>query len=158
MTEYNTQSSGLHMTLYHYDLERFVSAQAATFERAIEELLAGRKRSHWIWFVFPQLKGLGRSPMAHHYGISNLAEASAYLDHSVLSPRLELAVDAVQRSLASDLHTLFGAPDNLKFTSSMTLFAAAAPNGPYSAALDRWCGGERDTRTLALLRADALAP
>lgn len=140
------------MTADPYDLARFVSAQAGVFERAVEELRAGAKRSHWMWFIFPQLKALGRSPTAQHYGIASLGEASAYLEHPVLGPRLEMAVAAVQASPARDLHVLFGSPDDLKFRSSMTLFAVAAPEGPYTAALDRWCGGQPDSATVDLLR------
>ena len=134
-----------------YDLSRFVRAQAGTFEAALEELRAGRKRTHWMWFAFPQLKGLGVSATAQLYGLSGLDEATAYLEHPVLGPRLEAAVDAVQTSGASSLHTLFGAPDDLKFCSSMTLFAFAAPEGPYQGALERWCGSEPDPRTIVLL-------
>lgn len=134
-----------------FDLARFVSAQAGVFEGAVEELRAGRKRSHWMWFVFPQLKGLGHSSTAQHYGIASLAEATAYLEHPILGPRLEKAVAAVQGSPAPSLNALFGSPDDLKFRSSMTLFAIAAPDGPYQAALDRWCG-EPDHHTVELLR------
>jgi uncharacterized protein (DUF1810 family) len=135
-----------------FDLGRFVAAQAGVFDRALEELRAGRKRSHWMWFVFPQLKGLGRSPTARRYGIASLAEATAYIEHPVLGPRLEEAVAVVQAGPAADLYALFGSPDDLKFRSSMTLFAVAAPDGPYKAALDRWCDGQGDASTLALLR------
>jgi uncharacterized protein (DUF1810 family) len=134
-----------------YDLRRFVTAQAGVFDQALAELQAGRKRSHWMWFVFPQLKGLGRSPKAQFYGIGSLDEAIAYLDHSVLGPRLEVAVAAVQSTSVASLHALFGTPDDRKFRSSMTLFAVASPNGFYQAALDRWCEGEGDPQTLALL-------
>jgi uncharacterized protein (DUF1810 family) len=134
-----------------FDLARFVSAQAGAFGAAIEELRAGRKQTHWMWFVFPQLKGLGVSQAAQFYGISGLEEATAYLEHPVLGPRLESAVAAVQASPAASLHQLFGSPDDLKFRSSMTLFAVAGPAGPYQAALDRWCGGEADHKTVALL-------
>ena len=140
------------MTADPFDLARFVSAQAGVHDQAVEELRGGRKRSHWMWFIFPQLKALGRSPTAQHYGISSLAEATAYLEHPVLGPRLEAAVAAVQASPASSLHALFGSPDDLKFRSSMTLFAVAAPSGPYEAALTRWCDGP-DPSTLDLLRA-----
>ena len=129
-----------------FDLARFVSAQAGTFGAALDELRAGRKRSHWMWFVFPQLKGLGSSPTAQFYGVVSLEEATAYLEHPVLGPRLEAAVGAVEASGAASLHALFGSPDDLKFCSSMTLFAIAAPDGPYQAALDRWCGGDPDRR------------
>jgi len=134
-----------------YDLSRFVSAQAGTFDAALEDLRAGRKRTHWMWFVFPQLQGLGVSPTAKFYGLSGLDEATAYIEHPVLGPRLEAAIDAVHASGAPSLHALFGSPDDLKFRSSMTLFAVAAPDGPYQGALDRWCGGEPDPRTIALL-------
>ena len=136
-------------------LQRFVDAQAGLFDMALEELRAGRKRSHWMWFVFPQLKGLGVSPTSQHYGLQGLDEAQAYLDHDVLGARLEAAVEAVQGSPATSLHALFGSPDDLKFRSSMTLFDVAAPQGSYGAALDRWCGGEPDPRTLALLGREA---
>ena len=134
-----------------YDLARFVSAQTGEFDRAVHELRAGRKRTHWMWFVFPQLKGLGLSSTAQHYGISALAEAAAYLQHPVLGPRLEVAVSAVQASRAGSLNALFGSPDDLKFCSSMTLFAVAGPDGPYKDALDRWCAGQPDARTVELL-------
>ncbi len=134
-----------------YDLSRFVSAQAGTFDAALDELRAGRKRTHWMWFVFPQLKGLGVSPTAKSYGLSGLDEATADIEHPVLGSRLEAAVDAVHAGGARSLHSLFGSPDDLKFCSAMTLFAVAAPDGPYQGALGRWCGGEPDPRTLALL-------
>ena len=135
-----------------YDLQRFVAAQAVVFDTALEELRAGRKRSHWMWFIFPQLKGLGSSSTAVHYGIASLDEATAYLEHPLLGARLEAAVAAVQGSAAASARALFGSPDDVKFQSSMTLFAMAAPDGPYQAALDGWCHGDADQRTLALLR------
>jgi uncharacterized protein (DUF1810 family) len=128
-----------------------VSAQAGVFDAAIDELRAGRKRTHWMWFVFPQLRGLGSSPTAQFYGISALDEATAYLQHPVLGSRLELAVSVVQSSSVASLNALFGSPDDLKFRSSMTLFAVAGPQGAYQDALARWCGGEPDHRTVALL-------
>jgi len=134
-----------------FDLARFITAQIGVFDRAVEELRAGQKRSHWMWFVFPQVKGLGHSPMAQHYGIASLAEASAYLEHPVLGSRLELAVAAAQASPAASLSDLFGSPDDLKFRSCMTLFAIASPEGPYRVALDRWCDGSPDHRTVELL-------
>jgi uncharacterized protein (DUF1810 family) len=135
-----------------FDLARFVTAQAGVFDQAVDELRTGRKRTHWMWFIFPQLRGLGHSQTARRCGISSLEEASAYVEHPVLGPRLEAAVAAVQASGAVDLPALFGSPDDLKFCSSMTLFTVAAPDGPYRAALDRWCGGKHDQRTLDLLR------
>jgi uncharacterized protein (DUF1810 family) len=105
-----------------------------------------------MWYVFPQLKGLGTSPTAQFYGLDSLAEATAYLEHPVLGPRLEAAVAAVDASGGASLLDIFGSPDDLKFRSCMTLFAVAGPEGPYQAALDRWCGGDADPKTLALLR------
>jgi uncharacterized protein (DUF1810 family) len=135
-----------------FDLARFVTAQAGVFDQAVDELRAGCKRTHWMWFIFPQLRGLGHSQTARRYGIGSLEEASAFVEHPVLGPRLEAAVAAVQASGAVDLPALFGSPDDFKFCASMTLFTVAAPDGPYRAALDRWCGGKHDQRTLDLLR------
>jgi len=134
-----------------FDLARFVNAQSGVFDAAIDELRAGRKRTHWMWFVFPQLKGLGLSPTAQFYGISGLDEATRYLLHPVLGPRLDSAVSAVLSSPATSLNALFGSPDDLKFRSSMTLFAIAGPEGPFQPALDHWCDGAQDHRTVTLL-------
>ncbi|THD60829.1 DUF1810 domain-containing protein [Phenylobacterium sp.] len=134
-----------------FDLARFVSAQAGVFETAVGELRAGRKRTHWMWFVFPQLRGLGRSSTAQFYGITALDEATAYVQHPVLGSRLEIAASAVLTTPALSLNALFGSPDDMKFCSSMTLFAIAQPDGPYQTALDRWCGGEPDHQTVELL-------
>jgi uncharacterized protein (DUF1810 family) len=137
-----------------FDLQRFVSAQAGVYDQALAELKAGAKRSHWMWFVFPQLKGLGFSPTAQHYGIGSLAEASAYLDHPVLGPRLRDCTAAVKAVVGRTAHEIFGAPDDLKFRSSMTLFQAAAPADPlFAEAIARYFGGAPDPRTLALLQA-----
>ncbi len=133
----------------YYDLDRFIAAQAPVFDAAMAELRAGRKQSHWMWFVFPQLKGLGMSATAQHFGIASLDEARAYLDHSVLGPRLIEATQAVIDAPAPSLHALFGSPDDLKFRSSMTLFEKVRPE-PFHAALSRWCDG-RDEKTLRLL-------
>ncbi len=120
---------------------------------ALAELEGGGKRSHWMWFVFPQLRALGRSSMATFYGIGSLIEAQAYLNHVVLGPRLLLCTEAVLAIEGSTLHEIFGSPDDLKFCSSMTLFSRAAADGlsPYRKALDRYCGGRLDERTMALL-------
>jgi uncharacterized protein (DUF1810 family) len=134
-----------------FDLARFVAAQAGVFETALQELRAGRKRSHWMWFVFPQLRGLGRSPTAQFYGLSSLEEATAYLQHPVLGPRLDTSVGAAMDNSAPSLDALFGSPDDLKFCSSMTLFAIAGPDGPYQSALNRWCDGQPDHHTVELL-------
>jgi uncharacterized protein (DUF1810 family) len=136
-----------------FDLERFVTAQAAVFPAVLAELKAGRKRTHWMWFVFPQLRGLGHSSMATFYGIASLHEARAYLGHPLLEPRLDLCTRTVLALEARSLHEIFGSPDDLKFQSSMTLFALAAaePTSVFYRALDRWCGGTLDPQTLKLL-------
>jgi len=135
-----------------YGLERFVTAQEPVMDRVRAELRRGRKSSHWMWFVFPQVAGLGSSSTARHYAISGPDEARAYLAHPVLGPRLvecaRLAA-AVEEGSAAEV---FGYPDDLKLRSSMTLFARAAPEEPlFPAVLDRYFGGEPDPRTLELL-------
>jgi uncharacterized protein (DUF1810 family) len=139
-----------------FDLERFVTAQALVFATVIEELKAGQKRSHWMWFVFPQLRGLGRSPTAQFFGISSPDEARAYLEHPVLGPRLERCTRTVLEVKDRTLHDIFGSPDDIKFHSAMTLFAVAAPDrmSLFQQALDRWWGGTPDQQTLRLLAAD----
>ncbi|CAO3425721.1 DUF1810 domain-containing protein [Azospirillum endophyticum] len=136
-----------------FDLQRFVKAQAPVFATVLAELRDGRKRSHWMWFVFPQLRDLGRSPTAQFYGIASLDEARAYLAHPQLGPRLAQATEAVLAVRERTLHDIFGSPDDLKFRSSMTLFAQAAAEGgdPYRRALDRYCDGRPDEATLKLL-------
>jgi uncharacterized protein (DUF1810 family) len=136
-----------------YDLKRFVAAQEPVVASALAELRAGRKRTHWMWFVFPQLRGLGHSPTASYYGIVSLDEARAYLAHPLLGPRLELCTNAVFEVEGRTLHEIFGSPDDIKFHSSMTLFAAAAGEkaNPYRRALDRWWRGEADPQSLLLL-------
>jgi uncharacterized protein (DUF1810 family) len=138
-----------------FDLERFVTAQAPVFPAVQAELNAGRKRSHWMWFVFPQLRGLGHSSMAMFYGIASLQEARAYLAHPVLAPRLDLCIRTLLGLENGSLHQIFGSPDDMKFQSSMTLFALAAadPASVYYKAIDRWCGGALDAKTLRLLEA-----
>jgi len=144
------------MTRDALDLDRFVTAQAAVFEVVLAELKAGRKRSHWMWFIFPQLRGLGHSPTAQFFGIVSLDEARAYHAQPLLGPRLELCTRTVLESRTRSLNELFGSPDDLKFRSCMTLFEIAVPDVPlFAAALDRWCGGERDDRTLELLARQA---
>ena len=136
-----------------FDLERFVTAQAAVFPAVLAELKAGRKRTHWMWFVFPQLRGLGHSSMATFYGVASLHEARAYLGHPLLEPRLDLCTRTVLELEVGSLHEIFGSPDDLKFQSSMTLFALAAaePTSVFYRALDCWCGGTLDPQTLKLL-------
>ncbi|WP_149535850.1 DUF1810 domain-containing protein [Siccirubricoccus phaeus] len=133
-------------------LERFATAQAPVLEAVKRELAAGRKTSHWMWFVFPQLRALGRSPTALHYGLADLAEARAWLAHPVLGKRLEECTRLVLGVRGRSLHEIFGSPDDMKFRSCMTLFAAAAPSGSvFEDAIAGPCGGERDKLTLDLL-------
>ena len=137
-----------------FNLVRFLEAQAPVYDAVQAELRAGRKRSHWMWFVFPQLAGLGSSPTAKFYGISGLPEAVAYLGHPLLGQRLLACTEAVLAVQDRSLRAIFGSPDDLKFRSAMTLFGAAALSSdtPFRHALDRYCAGEPDPRTLALLR------
>lgn len=134
-------------------LSRFTEAQQPVYEIALAELRAGAKRTHWMWFVFPQLRGLGVSDMAAFYGIASLDEARAYRTHPILGPRLVAATSAVLGVEGRDLHAIFGSPDDIKFRSSMTLFerASGADAGLFAEALERLCGGRRDERTLDLL-------
>ena len=135
-----------------YELNRFLRAQEGVYERALSELKNGQKRTHWMWFIFPQIDGLGYSPMAKRYSIKSLEEARQYLDHPVLGKRLlecTLAVVALKGGSASEI---FGYPDDLKFKSSMTLFEKIAGAGTvFSSALDKYCHGKRDVTTLRLL-------
>ncbi|MGE0232737.1 MAG: DUF1810 domain-containing protein [Flavobacteriaceae bacterium] len=140
------------MTGDPYDLQRFVKAQAPVHAAAMAQLRAGRKTGHWMWFVFPQLRGLGRSEAASFYGIGSLDEARAYLAHPVLGPRLRDVTMAALAAPARSIEALFGSPDDTKFRSSMTLFALAAEAEEiFQKALDRWCGGTRDAQTCRLL-------
>ncbi len=136
-----------------FNLQRFVDAQEFVYDRALGEVRAGHKESHWIWYIFPQLRPLGQSPRAYMYGIVSLHEARAYLAHPVLGPRLRECTEATIEADATSLQALFGAPDDLKFRSCMTLFALASSEGDglFQRALDRWCGGERDPATIELL-------
>jgi uncharacterized protein (DUF1810 family) len=135
-----------------YNLRRFVDAQDGVFEQARTQLQNGRKTSHWMWFIFPQIAGLGRSHTASLFAISSRAEAQAYLDHPVLGPRLTECTRLVNRLTGRSLEQIFGYPDNLKFSSSMTLFAQVAGNSPvFVEALQKYCGGEPDQLTLRLL-------
>lgn len=133
------------------DLERFVDAQSGTFDTALAELRRGRKVGHWMWFVFPQLRGLGRSETSTFFGLDGLAEAQAYLAHPVLGPRLRAACEAIIEA-AGDAEAILGPIDAMKLRSSMTVFERAAPDEPlFRAVLDRFYAGERDSRTLELL-------
>lgn len=138
-----------------YNLERFVTAQdGGVFEAALAELQRGRKTTHWMWFVFPQLAGLGHSSMSQYYGIGSLAEARAYLAHPLLGTRLQQCAAALEALDATrTARQVFGTPDDLKLRSSLTLFArAAGPGSIYERLLERYCAGEPDPRTLEMLQ------
>ena len=136
-----------------FDLTRFVVAQAPVYDTVVEELRGGRKRSHWMWFVFPQLRGLGGSPTAVHYGISSLQEARAYLEHERLGPRLHECTRLVNQVQGRSIAEIFGSPDDLKLRSSMTLFALATDDRQdFLALLDKYYRGQQDPLTLAQLR------
>ena len=135
-----------------FDLRRFVAAQAPVMPQVLRELAAGRKQTHWMWFVFPQLRGLGSSAMATRYGIAGLDEARAYLAHPLLGARLREGVGLVTAVPARSATEILGAVDAQKFQSCLTLFAAADPTEPcFRAALDRFFDGAADGRTLELL-------
>lgn len=139
------------MTDDPFDLARFVSAQAHTYEYALAEVRRGHKRSHWMWFVFPQVAGLGHSSTARHYGITSLAEARAYLAHPVLGPRL-VEIASVVAALPAGPDAIFGSVDAMKLRSSMTLFMRAAPGEPvFKAVLERHFDGEPDWMTDQIL-------
>lgn len=136
----------------HFDLQRFVDAQAPVYRNVIDELRSGRKRGHWMWFVFPQLRGLGGSPTAVHYGISSLDEARAYLRHELLGPRLRECARLVNEVAGRSIGDIFGSPDDLKLCSSMTLFMHATDNNDdFVALLDKYYDGRQDRLTLERL-------
>jgi uncharacterized protein (DUF1810 family) len=134
-----------------YDLRRFVDAQRSVYGEVCAELAAGCKRSHWMWFVFPQLKGLGRSATAQHYGIASQAEAQAYWAHPLLGPRLKECTELVLAVDGRSAQQIFGPPDDLKFRSCMTLFARATGEPVFTRALQKYFDGEADPRTIELL-------
>ncbi|SDS23552.1 Uncharacterized protein, DUF1810 family [Halopseudomonas xinjiangensis] len=134
-----------------YDLERFVDAQNGVYERALAELRAGHKQSHWMWFIFPQLAGLGQSDMARRYAIGSLDEAKAYLEHPVLGERLERSAEALLPWGNRSARQIMGSPDDMKLRSSMTLFALADPQREvFRQVLEQFFGGEYDPKTLAI--------
>lgn len=137
-----------------FKLSRFVEAQELAFSTALDELRAGRKQTHWIWFIFPQLRALGRSPTAQFYGLASLDEGRAYLEHPVLANRLAQVTDAVLSHRGRTAHDIFSSPDDLKFRSSMTLFHEASERTipRFRIALERYFDGEPDSRTLELIR------
>ena len=135
-----------------HDLQRFVAAQDGVFATVLAELRAGSKQSHWMWFIFPQLRGLGRTPTANFYGISSIDEARGYLSHPLLGPRLRQCVEAVLPwSKERTAKEIFGPIDALKLRSSLTLFDAVEPDSLFRRALDVYFDGIVDERTLALL-------
>jgi len=135
-----------------YDLQRFVEAQSGCYEEVCNELRAGRKKSHWMWFIFPQLQGLGSSPMAVRYAISSKQEAEAYLQNGILGPRLRQCTELVLRVEGRSVQQIFGSPDDLKFRSSMTLFAnVGAENSVFQDALRKYFAGQPDPLTIGRL-------
>jgi uncharacterized protein (DUF1810 family) len=135
-----------------YELNRFISAQEGVYERALAELRGGLKRTHWMWFIFPQIDGLGHSPTARLYAIKSLDEARRYLDHPVLGARLVESAEAVLVVSGRSVSDIFGHPDDWKLQSSMTLFAlVAGPDSVFERVLEKYFQGKRDARTLQIL-------
>jgi uncharacterized protein (DUF1810 family) len=135
-----------------FDLDRFVTAQANSYDTARAEIMRGAKRGHWMWYIFPQLEGLGRSETAQFYAIRSIDEARAYLAHPLLGRRLVACVAALQDLTGTTAEAVFGGIDAMKLRSSLTLFDAAGGDPMFAAALDRWFGGRRDEATLHLLQ------
>lgn len=134
------------------DLERFKSAQErGVYARALDEVRHGAKRNHWMWFVFPQMKGLGMSPASEYYGIESIIEAKAYLKDAVLGERLREICAALLEQPESDPEKIFGYPDGLKLRSSITLFDLVSPNDVFVSVLDRFYGAERDAATISII-------
>jgi uncharacterized protein (DUF1810 family) len=131
-----------------YNLRRFEEAQDRVYEQVCEELRAGEKRSHWMWFIFPQIRGLGRSPMAERFAIGSLQEARTYLGHAVLGGRLRECTSIVNGVEGKSAAEIFGFPDDLKFCSSMTLFAKAGDGAEFRRAIEKYFGGRMDSGTL----------
>lgn len=141
-----------------YDLQRFITAQAINFAAARDELRRGRKTTHWMWYMFPQIAGLGHSPTSQKFAIKSKAEALAYLAHPILGPRLKECTEIVNALDGLSAHQIFGSPDDMKFRSSMTLFHAVSPQtGIFKEALAKYFGGESDPRTLEIIRANRSA-
>jgi uncharacterized protein (DUF1810 family) len=142
-----------------FNLSRFVEAQADDYDRALAEIRAGRKQSHWMWYVFPQFQGLGSSPTSRHFAINSAAEASAYLAHPTLGPRLLECAESVLRIQGRSALEIFGSPDDMKLRSCATLFAAVSPDGSvFHRIIDGYFQGERDERTIRLLASFGDAP
>lgn len=135
-----------------FNLDRFVSAQEVTYARALTELTGGRKNSHWMWFIFPQIAGLGSSEMSRRYAIGSIEEAQAYLAHPILGARYRQSVAALQDLVGTTAEAVFGSLDAAKLHSSLTLFAKAAPGDPlFAAAIQRWFRGDKDMQTVKIL-------
>ena len=134
-----------------FDLQRFVAAQDPVYSTVTAELRRGRKQMHWIWFIFPQVVGLGRSSMAQRYAIGSREEAAAYLAHGLLSGRLLECTELVLGNTEKNAHEIFGSPDDVKFRSSMTLFGAVSARAIFQTAIDRFYGGVPDDATLAIM-------
>ncbi len=134
-----------------FDLKRFVDAQAPVYQRVLLELRQGQKQSHWMWFIFPQLAGLGHSAMAQRYAIASRAEAAAYLGHAILGPRLRECTALVNAVEGRTIREILGSPDDIKFCSSMTLFGAVSSGPEFVAAIKKFYGGTPDRTTLDLL-------
>lgn len=136
-----------------HDLQRFVRAQAVDYDRALSELRGGSKRSHWMWYIFPQFDGLGHSPMSHRYSIKSVAEARAYLNHPVLGPRLRECAAVVHSIVGRSALDIFGSPDDLKLRSCATLFARVSHDAVFEQLLQKYFHGKPDEETLRRLRA-----
>lgn len=134
-----------------YNLNRFIEAQSDAYGTAYSEICAGRKRSHWMWYIFPQLKGLGRSATSEYYGIDGISEAKEYLAHPVLRNRLIEITQALIRLDTNDAHRIFGTPDDMKLRSCMTLFDIVSPNDIFNDVLTKFFDGDKDCKTLKQL-------
>lgn len=134
-----------------FDLNRFVEAQDGAYQRVLTELADGRKRSHWMWYIFPQVAGLGFSAMSQRYAIASRREAESYLAHSILGPRLVECTDLVLAVKDRTINAIMGSPDDVKLRSSMTLFAAVSDNPVFDRTLAKYFGGERDGATMDIL-------
>lgn len=140
-----------------FNLQRFVSAQAGSYEAALAEIRRGAKRGHWMWYIFPQYAGLGRSPIAKHYAIHSLEEARTYLAHPVLGPRLKACAEALQQLGDADAEQVFGKVDAMKLRSCLTLFIQVGGDPIFQRTLDRWFPGTTDELTMKLIaREDGL--
>jgi len=135
----------------HFDLQRFIDAQELMYPYALKEIKAGRKRSHWMWFVFPQLEGLGQSATAIKFSIKSKDEAMAYLNHSILGKRLREITEELLTLEGKSVADIFGAPDDMKLKSSMTLFDAISPNDIFNDVIDKYCESKQDFQTVAIL-------